>query len=71
MQRESTQRPSGWDGKNEGREMDPSGIKEVGRKLAGREEPDLAWLTGPDIVSLSLLARSSVIMTVCWHGDSE
>lgn len=54
--------------------MDQSGIKEVGRKLGGREEPDLAQLTGPDIVSLSmlpLLARSSVIMTVCWHGDSE
>lgn len=29
-------------GKNEGKEMDQSGIKAVGRKLGGREEPDLA-----------------------------
>lgn len=53
--------------------MDRSGIKEVGRKLRSCEEPDLAQLTSPDIVSLSmlpLLTRSLVIMTVCWHGDS-
>lgn len=42
LQREYNQRPSGWDRKNEGEERDPSGIKEVGRKLGGREEPDLA-----------------------------
>jgi len=33
LQRKYNQRPSGWERKNEGKEMDQSGIKEVGRKL--------------------------------------
>ena len=50
MQRKYNKRPSGWERKNEGKEMDQSGIKEVGRKLGGGGARSLTLLSSQALI---------------------